>query len=135
MGSYDIKKILLVCDEGMTLSSLTYALKTEGVEVTSCNEIEVAVNMLIDNYFDLVIADVRMLGAHVVESMRLLKFIKKHYCTEVIIISGYGWGEIEAEACRCNSLGYFSKPLQIKELLMSCAKMGIPVKKHLYEGI
>ncbi len=131
MGNSGIKKILVVDDEEAILVSLSYALQAEGVEVVTCTGIEQAVEALVADHFDLVIAEIRVLGANVVEGLELLTFIRQHYCTEVIVMTGFGLGEIETEAYRSKTFKYLNKPFNVKELLKTCTQLGIPVKKHL----
>ncbi len=129
MDTKTVKKIMIVDDEPSILLSLSYALKAEGVEVITCNEIEQAEEALEDTRFDLVIADIRMSGVSGIEGLELLSYIKKRYATEVIIMTGYGSDEIEAEAYRRGALCYFSKPVDIEELLNHVAAIGIPVRE------
>ncbi len=131
MADSGTKRILVVDDEEAILASLSYALQAEGVEVVTCTGIGQAVEALVAERFDLVIAEIRVLGANVVEGLELLTFIRQHYCTEVIVMTGYGLGEIEERAYRRNALTYLNKPIYIKELLRTCTRLGIPVKKHL----
>ena len=125
-----MKKILIVDDEQSILLSLSYALKTEGVEVITCNEMEQAEEALANTHFDLVIADIRMSGVNGVEGLELLKFIKEQYSTEVIIMTGYGTAEIESLAYQRGALHFFKKPVDIQELLSKVAGIGIPVKSY-----
>lgn len=123
-----MKKILIVDDEQSILLSLSYALKTEGVEVITCNEIEQAEEALANARFDLVIADIRMSGVNGIEGLELLKYIKERYATEVIIMTGYGTAEIETLAYTLGALHFFNKPVDITELLSTIEKIGIPIK-------
>ena len=54
METKRLKKILIVDDEPSILLSLSYALKVDGVEVITCNEIEQAEEALENSRFDLV---------------------------------------------------------------------------------
>lgn len=128
-----MKKILIVDDEQSILLSLSYALKTEGVEVITCNEMEQAEEALANTHFDLIIADIRMSGVNGIEGLELLKFIKERYPTEVIIMTGYGTAEIEALAYKLGALHFFKKPVGIPELLSKVAEIGIPVKSYHQE--
>lgn len=123
-----LKKILIVDDELSILLSLSYLLKAEGVEVLACNEIEEAEEALANARFELVIADIRMSGVNGIEGLELLSYIKEHFNTKVMIMTGYGSPEIEAEAYRRGASHYFRKPLEIKELLEKVAELGIPVR-------
>jgi len=128
MNDNTIKKILIVDDEQSILLSLSYVLKTEGVEVITCSEIEQAEEALESTRFDLVLADIRMSGVNGIEGLELLTFIKQRYTTKVIIMTGYGDEETEAEAYRRGACHYFTKPVDIPVLLEQVAKIGIPVK-------
>ena len=128
MNCSDIKKILVVDDEQSILLSLSHALKTEGVEVIACDEIEQAEEALGNAHFDVVIADIRMSGVNGIEGLELLSYIKQRYATEVIIMTGYGSGEVEAEAYRRGALHYYMKPVDIIDLKNVVASIGIPVK-------
>lgn len=123
-----IKKILIVDDEKSILLSLSYVLKADGVEVITCNEIEQAEEALETTHFDLVIADIRMSGINGIEGLELLTYIKQHYNTDVIIMTGYGDDETEVEAYRRGASYYFTKPIDIPMLLEQVSKKGIPVK-------
>lgn len=130
METKTMKKIMIVDDEPSILLSLSYALKADGVEVIACNEIEQAEEALENTRFNLVIADIRMSGISGIEGLELLSYIKTRYPTEVIIMTGYGSDEIEAEAYRRGALCYFKKPVDIEELLNHVAAIGIPVKEN-----
>lgn len=128
MKSGAIKKILIVDDEESILLSLAYVLKTDGVEIIACNEIEQAEEALETTHFDLVLADIRMSGVNGIEGLELLTYIKQRYDTEVIIMTGYGNDETEAEAYRRGACYYFTKPLDIRTLLERVSMIGIPVR-------
>lgn len=128
MTAAPLKKILLVDDEQSILLSLTHLLKIPGVEVIACNEIEQAEEALINSHFDLVIADIRMSGVNGIEGLELLSYVKQHFDTEVIIMTGFGSAEIEADAYRRGAYHYFKKPIEIKELMQRVSSLGIPVR-------
>lgn len=128
MGGKKLSKIMIVDDERSILLSLSHALKTDGVEVIACDEIEQAEAALETTDFDLVIADVRMSGVNGIEGLELLSNMKKRFRTEVIIMTGNGTDELEAEAYRRGALHYFVKPADIGELLACVSALGIPVK-------
>lgn len=122
-----LKKILVVDDEQSILLSLSHVLKAEGVEVITCNEIEQAETALDSTYFDLVIADIRMSGVNGIEGLELLSYVKDHFDTKVIIMSGYGDNDTKNEAYQRGALYYFQKPVDIPELLKQVSFAGIPV--------
>lgn len=128
MNCCGVKKILIVDDEQSILLSLSHALRAPGVEVIACDEIEQAEEALGNADFDLVIADIRMSGVNGIEGLELLSYVKQRYDTKVIIMTGYGSDEIEAEAYRRGSLHYFMKPVDIASLMDIVSSVGIPVK-------
>jgi DNA-binding NtrC family response regulator len=128
MNSSPLKKILIVDDEQSILLSLSYVLKHDAVEIITCSEIEQAEEALESTHFDLVLADIRMSGVNGIEGLELLTYIKRRYATEVIVMTGYGDEETEAEAYKRGALHYYTKPVDIPSLLKRVAGMGIPVK-------
>lgn len=122
------KKILIVDDEQSILLTLTHLFHIDGVEVLACNEIEQAEAALASTHFDLVIADIRMSGVDGIEGLELLSYVKQNYATPVIIMTGFGSREMEEEAERRGVHYFLRKPVEIKELLMSVASLGIPVR-------
>ena len=129
MTATPLKKILIVDDEQSILLSLTHLLKIPGVEVIACNEIEQAEEALANSHFDLVIADIRMSGVNGVEGLELLSYVKQHFITEVIIMTGFGSPEIEEDAYRRGAYHYFRKPIEIKDLMLRVSTLGIPVRQ------
>ncbi len=128
MNTPAIKKVMIVDDEQSILLSLSHVLKTEGVEVITCNEIEQAEAALDNTHFDLVIADIRMSGVNGIEGLELLSYIKDRFNSKVIIMTGYGNDDIKNEAYRRGAFHYFQKPVAISELLQQVLSAGIPVK-------
>jgi len=128
MNTCPLKKILIVDDEQSILLSLTHLLKIPGVEVIACNEIEQAEEALANTHFDLVIADIRMSGVNGIEGLELLSYVKQHFDTEVIIMTGFGSPEIEADAYLRGAFHYFKKPIEIKDLMKKVSTLGIPVR-------
>jgi len=124
----EIKRILIVDDEPTILLSLSYCLKTQGVEVITSSRIEAAEEALSRYFFDLVIADIRMSGMYGVEGLELLSYVKKiSPKTAVIIMTAYGSDDIRAEAAARGAYHYYDKPVNIEHLLGRVRELGIPV--------
>jgi len=127
------KRILIVDDEPTILLSLSYCLKSEGVEVITSSRMEAAEEALSSFFFDLVIADIRMSGMYGVEGLELLSYIKdKSPATAVIIMTAYGSDEIREEAVRRGAYWYYDKPVDIDHLLAKVVDLGIPVAGKAY---
>lgn len=128
-----MKKILIVDDEQSILLMLSYALQCEGVEVITCNEMKLAEKALASTHFDLVITDIKMSGVKDDEGLDLLKFIKERYSTEVIVMTGYGSPEIKTLAYELGATHFFSKPMDLRELLLKVDVIGIPTKVKSFQ--
>jgi DNA-binding NtrC family response regulator len=129
MNESGVKRIMIVDDEDNILVGLSCVLRTDGVEVVACNEIEQAERALEKIHFDLVIADIRMSGVSGIDGLELLSYIGQHYETKVIIMTGHGSDEIEVDAYRRGAHHFFNKPVDVVELLHQVSRLGIPVKK------
>ena len=127
------KKILIVDDEKTILLSLAYALKTEGVEVITCNKSEWAEKALSNYHFDLVITDVRLSGTKGEEGLEILESTKKkHPKTPIIIMTAYGSEEVQQRARELGAYRYFDKPIDINVLLDCITKLKIPIPKEKF---
>ncbi len=123
-----VKRILIVDDEPTILLSLSYCLRTDGVEVITCSKIEAAEEALTRYSFDLVIADIRMSGMYGIEGLELLRYVKElNPVTAVMIMTAYGSTEIKEEAFKRGAYHYYEKPVDIDHLLMMVNRLGIPV--------
>jgi DNA-binding NtrC family response regulator len=123
------KRILIVDDEPTILLTLSYALRSNGVEVITASRLEPAEEALSRYAFDLVIADIRMSGILGIEGLELLSYIKRFWPkTEVIVMTAHGSNEIKQEAYDRGARHYYEKPVDIIELSERVRSMGIPVK-------
>lgn len=121
-----MKKILIVDDEESILSTLSRALRKNGVEVITTTRIEEAEYAISNSFFDLLIADIRLTGVLGREGLELLQYVKtKSPETKVIIMTGYGSVEVEKEAYEKGAYFYFDKPLDLAVLKEKVAALGI----------
>jgi DNA-binding response OmpR family regulator len=123
------KRILIVDDEPTILLTLSYALRSNNVEVITASRLEPAEEALSRYAFDLVIVDIRMSGILGIEGLELLSYIKRFWPkTEVIVMTAHGTSEIKQEAFGRGANFYYEKPVDIMELAVRIRGMGIPVK-------
>lgn len=124
-----LKRILIVDDEPAILLSLSYALRSKNVEVITASRLEPAEEALSRYRFDVVVADIRMSGMLGVEGLELLTYIKRYWPeTNVIIMTAYGSEEIRKDAFDRGAAHYYSKPVDIEELMSTIREMGIPLQ-------
>jgi DNA-binding NtrC family response regulator len=123
------KRLLIVDDEPTILLTLSYALRSEAVEVMTASRLEPAEEALFRYFFDAVIVDIRMSGILGVEGLELLSYIKRNWPkTEVIVMTAYGSDEIKKEAYDRGARYYYDKPVDIRELAELMRGLGLPVK-------
>lgn len=124
------KRILIVDDEPTILLTLSYALRSQEIEVVTASRLGQAEEALKNHSFDLVVADIRMSGMLGVEGLELLSYIKRFWPkTTVIIMTAHGSEEIRQEALDRGALSYYTKPVDITELLGKIRELGIPVQQ------
>jgi DNA-binding response OmpR family regulator len=122
----ETKKILIVDDEPAVLLTLSYSLRSPGVEVVTASRLESAEAALGKYFFDLVIADIRMSGILGVAGLELLCYVKKNSPkTKVIIMTGSGSDDLRKHALERGADHYYDKPIDIAELMHRVQEMGI----------
>ena len=122
------KRLLIVDDEPTILFTLSYALRSDGVEVMTASRLEPAEEALSRYAFDVVIVDIRMSGILGIEGLELLSYIKRYWPkTEVIVMTAFGSEEIKKEAYERGARHYYDKPVDIRELARVVRELGLPV--------
>lgn len=107
--------ILLADDEPLERGSLSLLLENEGYCVTAVDDGDVALNMLEQQQFDIILADIRMPR---MTGMELLKEIKKRSIdVEVILITAYGEIKDAVEATKLGAYNFVEKDHSMDEEL------------------
>lgn len=113
-------RILLVDDEQGILNTLTILLKSEGFETTAALGAEKALQILMEQEFDLMISDIRMAPMN---GMELLRIVHDTYPNmAVIMLTAYGQVDSAIEADQLGASAYVKKPFRTEELLMAIEK-------------
>jgi len=108
-------RILIIDDDDNLRDGLINLLDLEGYEVQGVEDGKIALELLEDQVFDLIITDYKMQD---IDGMRFLKTITRQYPTlKVIMITGYGSIEHAVEAMQAGALNYISKPVEPQKLL------------------
>jgi len=109
--------LLLVDDDPNTLASLSRAFRIAGHEVTVCDNVTRAVELLRSEAFDLVFSDVVMPGK---TGLDLLEEIKNGGIkTPIVMISGQANIEMAVRATKLGALDFLEKPLSTDKLLLT----------------
>jgi two-component system response regulator HydG len=108
-------RILIIDDDENLRDGLINLLGLQGFEVDGAPDGKVALDMLEDQVFDLIITDYKM---QEMDGMRFLKTITRQSPTlKVIMITGYGSIEHAVEAMQAGALNYISKPVNPQKLI------------------
>ena len=109
-------KILVVDDDEQLARGYREYLSDQGYEVDCAQELEEAQTLLAYFPYAIVITDLRLSklgfgGLDLVKHIRDLSL-----STHVIVLTGYGWPEIKAEAISHNIDAFLRKPVALNDL-------------------
>jgi len=108
-------KILIIDDDANTLENLKNILIPAGYEIMTTNEPENAFELFKNEFFDVVILDLKM---YPVDGLTLLKlFRENNYTTYVIIITGFEEMPALEMVDKLKIQAILKKPLNIKILI------------------
>jgi len=128
----DTKKILLVDDDGLVLSTFGKGLKDNGYAVVLADNGQEAVDIVSqDKSIDLAILDMRMPGLSGAETAKLLTPLG----VPVVFLSAYGEEESLNQAISEGALAYMVKPIDVEKAIptIETALQSASDIKALYE--
>lgn len=115
-----MKKILIIDDEVTIGQLLSKFLSRNGFTVETANSGATAMELLKQQFFNLVLCDFRLKDT---DGREILKEIKTHYPgTGVIIITAYSDIRLAVELIKMGAYDYISKPLYPNEILNTINK-------------
>ncbi|MEI7905846.1 MAG: sigma-54 dependent transcriptional regulator, partial [Bacteroidota bacterium] len=115
------KRILVVDDEEIIRDSISFILEKEGYAVRKAENGAVALKLMNENLFDLVITDIEMPE---LRGPELLEKISERFPqTFVIIITAYASIETAIAAIRKGAYDYLLKPIEFDDLLFRIKKL------------
>ena len=110
-------RLLIVDDESAVRQALREAFTGYGYSVDCAAEKEEAEAMLMHYTYDLVLSDLRLTDGHGKEGLDLVGIVKERCArTRVVLLTGRGSPEIEAEARRRGAAAFLEKPQPLSEL-------------------
>ncbi|MCG2782926.1 MAG: response regulator [Candidatus Altiarchaeales archaeon] len=114
------EKILVVDDEKSLLKSIEETLSEEGYDVTTTGYSHEALNIIKNEFFDLIVMDIRMPG---MDGISLLKEIRKvqdeDNKSRVILITAYASEDAPIKAIKLGADDYLMKPFELEDFLHS----------------
>ena len=113
-------RILVVDDEQNIRAALGKILEKAGYDVTVVESGDAALGQLSDAPFDLVITDLKMVGASGMDVLRAARHRQPE--AEVILLTAYGTIEGAVDAMKVGAYDYLSKPADPGRLLHLVAK-------------
>ena len=123
--SQSARRLLIVDDEPGIRESLSRFFSEGGWEVDSAAHEEEAERLLARSDYALVIADMRLTGMNGVEGLDIIQRTRQlRPRTRVVLLTGYGTPELEAEARRRGADAFVHKPLPLAELERLVTRLG-----------
>ena len=114
-------RILLVDDERSVAGLLSLALKDGGYEVDVEYSGERAIERLLDEVYDAVVADLRM---EKLDGLDILRAARQRYPSPaVIIMTGHGSIDSAVEAMKLGASDYLTKPVDPSELTLALERV------------
>lgn len=112
--------ILVVDDDLNGRTALARILEKAGYKVSVAESGDQALSLLHEAAFDLVITDLKMVGAGGIDVLRAVK--QSHAETEAILLTAYGTIESAVEAMKFDAYDYLTKPVEPERLIRTVAK-------------
>lgn len=119
-GAKKIPRILIVDDDAIVRKVITDAMELLSCDVTEAENGEQALEMAMDQYFDLILLDIMMPGKSGIECLQELR--SKGSEVEVIMVTASQDLEVAIEAMRHGANDYIRKPFTPRELQVSVEK-------------
>jgi CheY-like chemotaxis protein len=112
-----VKKILLIDDEALIVSTLTRFLASNGYDVRACRDGAEALSFAEKEDFDMVVSDIRMpalSGIETIQKLRALFRARNHRETPVILMSGFADDHLMKAAEDLKVSDFLIKPFDIR---------------------
>ncbi len=124
------KKVLVVDDDSAHRMMLTAVLSDEGYTVAGADDGTQAVAAIQEEFFDLILMDVRMTEMDGLEALQAIKKISPGI--SILMMTAFPEVPSAVKAMRLGALDYLSKPLDTDELRLRIAKLlgQYPVTEH-----
>ena len=108
------KRILIVDDERAFLRAVKKVLGCAEIKVDTVETKDEAIDLLEENVYTAVIADLRLTGSSGEEGLEIARFVHENRLeTTVMLITGYGSEDVRQKAGIYGVEYYFEKPVSI----------------------
>jgi DNA-binding NtrC family response regulator len=116
-----VEKILIVDDEELIRESLSFFLTKEGYRVSDAANGRIALDLIREDPFDLVLTDLEMPEMKGIELLENIGRMSPE--TLVVIITAYGSIDTAIAALRKGAVDYILKPVEFDELLLKVKRL------------
>ena len=113
-------KILVVDDESSHRKMIEAVLSDEGYEIKQADDGQAAIDAVGNEFFDLILMDIRMGKVGGIEALSQIKDISPGI--PIIIMTAYASVDTAVEALKAGAYDYLTKPLDIDELKIIVGK-------------
>jgi DNA-binding NtrC family response regulator len=108
-------RILIVDDESSVLLTLAANLELEGLDVATADDGRVALSMIEEQKFDVILSDIRMPGMNGIELFREIRKVRPN--VPVILMTAYAMESLINEALKAGAFTVLSKSFEIAQVL------------------
>ncbi len=108
------EKVLLIDDETEFLQNLSDRMTIRGMEVTTAQDGNAALNAVNNDSFDAVVLDLQMPGMDGIEVLKRIKTERPNM--QIILLTGHASLEKGVEAMRLGAMDFMEKPADINSL-------------------
>src|ERR671918_1131505 len=113
-------RILIADDHDSLRRGLSLALGTAGHEVEEAQNGNAAIEKLHENFFDVVVSDLKMGGSTGLEVLKTAKTL--HPNTAVILMTAFGSVQTAVEVMKAGAFDFVQKPFEIEEMEVKIEK-------------
>jgi DNA-binding NtrC family response regulator len=108
------EKVLIVDDDKDFLEVMSERLQSRGINVSTADRAEDALQRLDREVFDVIILDLQMPGLDGIDTLKQIK--EKHEALQVIMLTGHATVEKGVEAIKLGATDFIEKPADIDSL-------------------
>jgi DNA-binding response OmpR family regulator len=109
------EKVLIIDDEKDFLDIIAERIRARGMDVSTVTSVDVALNMIEEESFDVVIMDFMIPGMNGFQTLKAIKVKKPE--VQIILLTGYVPEEKRIEAKALGALDVLEKPPDLKDLI------------------
>ena len=108
------EKVLIIDDEVQFLENLAERMTVRGMDVSTAQDTNNALEVVDSQEFDAIVLDLQMPGMNGIEMLKHIK--EKHPDMQVILLTGHATLEAGVEAMKLGAMDFMEKPADINSL-------------------